>query len=161
MRKAIAMLVDSSIAAMDRWPMAYGNHPKPGDGVPEVVKQEEGRRLHALWKRHAKRSQAAFLSTLDLSGGYFPQFFKGMRPITLELAEAIAEELDVEIREFSPRLAGEIEKLMEGAQWPFRDFTRAEYISLTPEQRHAVEALISGFLRANGAFPTRRLRSVR
>jgi transcriptional regulator with XRE-family HTH domain len=154
------MLVAESIAAMERSPMAYGSHPKPGDGVPEHVKQEEGRRLHALWKRKAKRSQAAFLATLDLSGGYFPQFFKGLRPITLELAEAVAEELDVDIREFSPRLAGELEKLMEGSQWPFRAFTRAEYATLTPDQRHAVEALISGFLRANGATPGRRLRRV-
>lgn len=154
------MLVAESIASVERCPMAYGSHPKPGDGVPEDVKQKEGRALHALWKRKSKRSQAAFLATLDLSGGYFPQFFRGLRPITLELAEAVAEELDVEIREFSPRLAGELEKLMEGAQWPFRGFSRAEYASLTPEQRHAVEALISGFLRANGAQPARRLRSV-
>lgn len=154
------MLVATRIAAMDSRQMAYGNHPRPGDGVPEAVKAEEGRRLHALWKRKAKRSQAAFLATLDLSSGYFPQFFKGLRPITLELAEAVAEELDVDIREFSPRLAGELEKLMEGSHWPFRAFTRADYATLTPDQRHAVEALISGFLRANGATPGRRLRRV-
>ena len=154
------MLVAERIAAIDSPDMAYGSHPKPGDGVPDEVKREEGRRLHLLWKRKAKRSQAAFLATLDLSSGYFPQFFKGLRPITLELAEAIAEELDVEIREFSPRLAGELEKLMEGAQWPFRAFTRAEYITLTPDQRHAVEALISGFLRANGVPSAKRLRRV-
>lgn len=154
------MLVAGSIAAMERSHMAHGNHPKPGDGVPKNVKAEEGRLLHNLWKRKAKRSQAAFLATLDLSGGYFPQFFKGIRPITLELAEAIAEELDVEIREFSPRLAGEIEKLLEGSQWPFRAFTRADYATLTPDQRHAVEQLISGFLRANGTVTGRRLRRV-
>src|SRR6476469_5842795 len=105
------MLVADRIAAIDSRAMAYGSHPKPGDGIPDAIKLEEGRRLHLLWKRKAKRSQAAFLATLELSSGYFPQFFKGLRPITLELAEAIAEELDVEIREFSPRLAGELEKL--------------------------------------------------
>lgn len=150
------MLVADSIAAMDSVPMAYGSHPKPGDGVPESVKREEGRLLHNLWKRKAKRSQAAFLSTLDLSAGYFPQFFNGIRPITLKLAEAVAEELDVDIREFSPRLAGELEKLMEGSPWPFRAFTRAEYATLTPDQRHAVEALVSSFLQANGTPSGRR-----
>jgi transcriptional regulator with XRE-family HTH domain len=154
------MLVAGCIAAMESPLMAYGNHPKPGDGVPEAIKKEEGRCLHALWKRKAKRSQAAFLATLDLSGGYFPQFFKGLRPITLELAEAIAEELDVEIRDFSPRLAGDLEKLMEGSHWPFRAFTRTEYDSLSPEQKSAVEALVGGFLRANGPLSARRLRRV-
>lgn len=140
--------------------MAYGKHPKPGDGVPDGVKQEEGRLLHNLWKRKAKRSQAEFLGTLDLSGGYMPQFFRGLRPITLELAEAISEELDVDIREFSPRLAGELEKLMEGSQWPFRGFTRADYARLTPDQHHVVEQLVISLLRANGQTPTRRIRRV-
>jgi transcriptional regulator with XRE-family HTH domain len=140
--------------------MAYGKHPKPGDGVPEETKREEGKRLHILWGRHKKRSQAAFLATLDLSGGYMPQFFQGLRPITLELAEAFAEELNVDIREFSPRLAAELDKLMEGSQWPFREFSRADFSGLTPEQRHAVEQLVLGFLRANGRVPARRLHRV-
>lgn len=154
------MLVAESIALEDRVQMAHGKHPKPGDGVPDSVKQEEGRLLHSLWKRHAKRSQAAFLATLDLSGGYLPQFFRGLRPITIDLAEAIAEELDVDIRDFSPRLAGELEKLLEGAPWPFRGFTRDDYGHLTPDQRHAVEQLVVGFLRANGQLSSRRLRRV-
>jgi transcriptional regulator with XRE-family HTH domain len=150
------MLVATSIAAMEISTMAYGNHPKPGDGVPDEVKKREGQLLHALWKRKKKRSQAAFLATLELSAGYFPQFFTGERPITLRLAEAIAEELDVDIREFSPRLARELDKLMEGSPWPFRGFTRAEYATLTSDQRHAVEALVSSFLQANGTPSGRR-----
>ena len=85
------MLVAQPLALVDRVQMAYGKHPKPGDGVPAGTKREEGRLLHNLWKRKAKRSQADFLATLELSGGYLPQFFRGLRPITLELAEAIAE----------------------------------------------------------------------
>jgi transcriptional regulator with XRE-family HTH domain len=155
------MLVARSIALNDRAPMAYGKHPKPGDGVPEGTKQEEGRLLHNLWKRKKKRSQAAFLATMELSSGYLPQFFTGLRPITLEFAEAIAEELDVDIREFSPRLAGELDKLMEGSQWPFRGFTRADYAKLAPDQRHQIEQLVLTFLRANGQLPSRRrLRAV-
>jgi transcriptional regulator with XRE-family HTH domain len=154
------MLVAQSLALSDRVQMAHGKHPKPGDGVPEGTKQEEGRMLHNLWKRKAKRSQAAFLATMDLSSGYLPQFFNGMRPITLDLAEAIAEELDVEIREFSPRLAGELDKLMEGSQWPFKGFTRADYAKLTPDQRVAVEQIVLGFLRANGLSPSRHIRRV-
>jgi transcriptional regulator with XRE-family HTH domain len=140
--------------------MAYGKHPKPGDGVPAGTKREEGRLLHNLWKRKAKRSQADFLATLELSGGYLPQFFRGLRPITLELAEAIAEELDVDIREFSPRLASDLDKLIEGSQWPFRGFTRADYAKLTPEQRHTIEQVVLGFLRANGVSSARQIRRV-
>jgi transcriptional regulator with XRE-family HTH domain len=129
--------------------MAYGIEPDPRDGVPKAVKKAEGEALHRLWKRLKKRTQAEFMASLGKSPGYFPQFFSGQRPITMELALAIAHELDVDIVEFSPRLAKESEKALEASEWPFKRFSRTEYHSLTKAQKEAVEAFVVAFLPEN------------
>lgn len=154
------MLVAELIALKDRRLMAYGKHPKAGEGIPGSVKKAEGAALHRLWKRHAKRSQAEFLATLELSGGYLPQFFSGKRPITLELAHALSAELRVDIADFSTRLAAELELKLQASEWPFLEFSRVDYKHLTVEQRSSIEQIVLGFLRANGHIPTKRIRRV-
>lgn len=140
--------------------MASRKRPRPGDGVPDPVKVEEGRALHSLWKIRKKRTQAVFADSLGYSSGYFPQFFSGMRPLTTELAVAFAAELEVDVVDFSPRLAKELDKALEASEWPFKSFTRTQYLSLTHGQRIAVEGLVVGFLTDSGVLSARRLRRV-
>lgn len=154
------MLVATSIARVNRSGMSKGKRPKPGDGVPDHIKQEEGEALKKLWDSRAKRTQAVFLADLDLSSGYLPQFFSGTRPIHLDLGVALAAELNVDLADFSPRLAADREKRLQAAEWPFTGFTRADFKHLTPSQRTHVEQSVLEFLRANGHVPARRLRRV-
>lgn len=133
---------------------------RPGEGVPADVKVKEGQALHALWKQRKRRTQAEFAADLGFTQGYIPQFFSGIRPLTLELAIRFAAELDVDIVKFSPRLAEAFSKHLQETAWPFQSFSRAEYESLNPAQRAAVESLVGSFLAANGALPTRRIRRV-
>lgn len=154
------MLVASSIAQRDLPPMAKGKRPKPGDGVPDDIKQEEGAALKRLWDSRAKRTQAVFLADLDLSAGYLPQFFAGTRPIYLDLGIALAAELNIDLEDFSPRLARERDQRIQAAEWPFTGFTRADFKHLTPSQRQHVESTVLELLRANGHVPARRLRRV-
>jgi hypothetical protein len=140
------MLVATSIATVDRAQMADQTDMEPRDGVPDDVKKAEGRALHRLWTRHKKRTQAAFMDSLGYSSGYFPQFFSGQRPITMKLAVAVADELDVDIADFSPRLAKEAQKALLASDWPFTKITRAEYQALTKAQKEAIEAFARTFL---------------
>jgi transcriptional regulator with XRE-family HTH domain len=111
-----------------------------------------------LWKKRARRTQAAFAADCGFTQGYLPQFFAGLRPLTLNLANQFADELGVEIAEFSPRLAQAFHDELEATQWPFTGFTRAQYLSLTPGQRIAIEAAVVGHLIDNGTVNTRTLR---
>lgn len=134
--------------------------PRPGQGIPDSVKKAEGKALHDLWKRRKRRSQAEFAHSLGFTQGYMPQFFGGLRPLTVELASKFADELGVDIGDFSPRLAQQFHAELTADEWPFRGFTRAQYASLTQAQKAAVEALVSGFLQELAAPASRRLRRV-
>jgi len=133
---------------------------RPGQGIPDSVKKTEGKALHDLWKRRKKRSQAEFAHSLGFTQGYLPQFFGGLRPLTVDLASRFADELGVDIGDFSPRLAQQFHAELTAAEWPFRGFTRAQYESLTQAQRAAVEGLVNGFLQEHAAPASRRLRRV-
>lgn len=141
--------------------MAYKTRPKPGEGIPDTVKKQEGRALHRLWTARKRRSQAEFAAELDYSEGYFPQFFSGMRPLTPDLAVAFATELAVDVADFSPRLAKELEKTVEASEWPFKRITRGQYRLLTPAQREAVEAFVATFLPELEAVSSRQIRRIR
>ena len=136
--------------------MAHGKNPGPTDGVPDSVKQAEGTALHKLWKRYKKRTQAEFMESLGKSSGYLPQFFGGKRPITIQLAIAIADELKIEVADFSPRLAHEMDRAMEASEWPFKRISRAEYNSLTKAQKEAVEAFVVAYLPEPKKTPSRK-----
>lgn len=120
------------------------------DGIPAEIKKEEGEALRKLWARHKKRTQAEFMGSMDLSPNYLPQFFSGLRPINMKLAIAIANELDVDIVKFSPRLAKAADKALEASDWPFKRFTRSQYHALTKAQKEAVEAFVVAFLPDSG-----------
>lgn len=153
------MLVAGLIARGDVPAMAT-KKPRPGQGIPDPVKKAEGKALHELWKRRKKRSQAEFAAQLGFTQGYLPQFFGGLRPLTVDLASKFADELGVDIGDFSPRLAQQFHAELTAAEWPFRAFTRAQYESLTQSQKAAVEALVGGFLQELAAPASRRLRRV-
>jgi hypothetical protein len=155
------MLFASSIAFDDRSWMAYKTRPKPGEGIPDSVKKQEGRALHKLWTARKRRTQAEFAAELDYSEGYFPQFFSGMRPLTTDLAVAFAAELAVDVSDFSPRLAKELQQSQEAAEWPFQRITRAQYRTLNHAQREAVEAFVATFVPQLESVPSRQIRRVR
>jgi transcriptional regulator with XRE-family HTH domain len=140
--------------------MAKRKRARPGEGIPAQTKETEGRALHALWKKRHRRTQAEFAAACGFTQGYLQQFFGGLRPLTLDLAERFAEELDVEIAEFSPRLAQEFHDQLAGTEWPFRNFTRAEYQTLTHGQRLAVESMVLGNLIDNGTVKDRKFRRI-
>ncbi len=140
--------------------MDYPSDTDSKDGVPVEIKRQEGKALHKLWASRKKRTQAAFMDSLGYSAGYFPQFFSGQRPLTIKLALAAAEELDVEVSDFSPRLAAHMGKALEATGWPFKRFTREDYQSLTKAQKEAVEAFVVAFLPEVKAPSGRKLRSV-
>lgn len=117
-----------------------------GEGVPRDVKQKEGRALHALWKTRKRRTQAEFADSMGYTQGYLPQFFAGLRPLTLEIAQAFAEELEVDISQFSTRLAEEFSNQLQETAWPFRTFSRDDFVELSSEQRRALEAVVGAFL---------------
>jgi transcriptional regulator with XRE-family HTH domain len=154
------VLVDNLIAPDHRSRMAKQPRARPGEGIPADVKQAEGRALHALWKKRKRRTQAEFAMERGFTQGYLPQFFAGLRPLTLELATAFAEELGVEVGDFSPRLAEDFHAALVDSEWPFRGFTRAEFATLSKGQRHAVEQLIVGYLIDSGAISSRALRKL-
>lgn len=114
--------------------------------VPVSVKKAEGERLHKLWKAKATRSQAAFAEALDYSPGYLPQFFSGMRPLTVEWAVAFAQELRCDVDDFSPRLAVEIAEESKRVRWPFRQLRPADLEGLTPGQMIEAEAKVLAYL---------------
>ena len=155
------MLVATSIAAVDRVSMSK-KRPRPGDGVPDAVKREEGQTLHRLWsaRKSQKLTQAAFAAQLGYSPGYFPQFFSGLRPLTLEIATAFAAELDVDIADFSPRLAKERDDVLRARGWPFKRVSQDEYQNLTKAQKDAVEAFVVAFLPEVAASSARKLSRV-
>jgi transcriptional regulator with XRE-family HTH domain len=131
---------------------------RPGEGIPKDVKKAEGKALHDLWKKRHKRTQAEFAADCGFTQGYMQQFFLGLRPLTLDMANQFAEELAVEIHDFSPRLAEELSKELETGVWPFMGFSRSDYTHLTKAQRQAVERLVGDFLVANGVSAHPRIR---
>lgn len=140
--------------------MAKRKRARPGDGIPPEIKKAEGRALHALWKDRHRRTQAVFAADCGFTQGYLPQFFGGHRPLTLELAEKFAEELDIDIGRFSPRLAQQFLDQLAATEWPFRNFTRAEYQTLTHGQRLVIESTVLGNLIDNGTVKNRKFRHI-
>lgn len=121
------------------------SRPKPGEGISTEVKQEEGRLLGNLWKRLAKRSQGEFAAkVLGSTQGNFSHYVGGRRPITLEVAEAIAAELQCQIREFSPRLAAEKEAIEAAKRkmWPFRTLEPDAFSGVSLGKLLSIEGLI-------------------
>jgi transcriptional regulator with XRE-family HTH domain len=145
------MLVENLIAKRHVPAMPKRHRARPGEGIPPEIKEEEGRLLHSIWRRRKKRTQAEFAEASGFTQGYVQQFFSGERPLTLEKAQLFAAELDVDIADFSPRLANELAKELESGVWPFQAFTRKDYTGLTKTQRATVENLVCEFLQANGA----------
>ncbi len=129
-----------------------GNHgdvnksrPKPGEGIPQTVKDEEGRLLGNLWKRLAKRSQGEFAAkVLNSAQGNFSHYIGGRRPIPLDVAEAVATELGCQIREFSPRLAAEKEAIEAAKRqmWPFRTLEPDAFSGISLGKLLSIEGLI-------------------
>jgi hypothetical protein len=155
-----SVLVDNLIALKHVPGMAKHKRARPGDGVPAEVKEAEGAALHALWKKRKRRTQAEFADSCGFSQGYLPQFFAGLRPLTLELAERFAEELAVDVGQFSPRLAEQFHADLAASEWPFRGFTRSDYMKMTPGQRVALEAMVVGHLMDLGIISARTLRKL-
>jgi transcriptional regulator with XRE-family HTH domain len=153
------MLV-AGLIARGHVPTMANKKARPGQGVPPSIKKMEGKALHDLWRRRKRRSQAEFAAQLGFTQGYLPQFFGGLRPLTVDLASKFADELGVDIGDFSPRLAQQFHAELTASEWPFRGFTRAQYQSLTQSQKSAVEALVNGFLQEQSAPASRRLRRV-
>lgn len=155
------MLVAPPIAPIDRVSMSQ-KRPRPGEGVPDDVKRQEGKDLHRLWKmrKNQKLTQAEFADRLGYSAGYFPQFFSGLRPLTVEIATAFADELDVDVAAFSPRLAQDMEKAVEATGWPFKRFSRLDYKDLSTRQKEAVEAFVVSLLPEDAAPAARKIRRV-
>jgi hypothetical protein len=121
------------------------SRPKPGEGIPQAIKDEEGRLLGNLWKRLAKRSQGEFAAkVLNSTQGNFSHYVGGRRPITLEVAEAIAAELQCQIREFSPRLAAEKEAIEAAKRkmWPFRTLEPDAFSGVSLGKLLSIEGLI-------------------
>lgn len=112
------------------------------DGVPAETKKQEGKALARLWRLNRKRSQAEFADALGFSQGNFSHYVGGRQPIPLEIGIAIAEELDVKLADFSPRLAAELEaeKAREARIWPFRHLRPDTLHGLTRGQLMAVES---------------------
>lgn len=116
------------------------NKPAEEGGVPKHIKEQEGRALKALWKAHAKRSQAAFASEHGFTQGNFSHYVGGRQPIPLEIGVALAKELGVDLAAISPRLAAELEaeRQREARIWPFpaidrrllRDLSQAQMLIL-------------------------------
>lgn len=152
------MLVARLIAGSDASHMATRKNARPGEGIPADVKKAEGRALHNLWKLRKRRTQAAFAADLEVTQGYLPQFFSGHRPLTLDLAQRFCEELDIELHQFSPRLAKAFDAELAASQWPFHGFSRQDYLLLSPGQRVTVEGVVMGFLTDKGVISSRKLR---
>lgn len=158
--KVNSVLVEKLIAVGNPYAMAQQKRARPGEGIPAHVKKAEGKALHALWKLRKRRTQAVFAADCGFTQGYMSQFFSGMRPLTLEIAYRFCEELDIDLSHFSPRLAAEQSKELTSAKWPFQNFTRNDYLLLSPGQRIVVEAQVIGFLRDMGVLPARKLRII-
>jgi transcriptional regulator with XRE-family HTH domain len=154
------MLVATSIATVDRVHMPKRKRQGPGDGIPPHVKKEEGLALWNLWERRKRRTQAEFMESIGYSSGYLPQFFGGKRPISIDLAVAIANELKVDIADFSPRLAKDMDKAVEASGWPFKRFTRHQYRDLTQAQKEAVEAFVVAYLSDVESSGSRKMRRI-
>jgi len=159
--KVNSVLVVKLIASGNPYGMAKQKRARPGEGIPAHVKKAEGKALHALWARRKRRTQAAFAADCGYTQGYLGQFFAGLRPLTLDMAQKFAEELDVEIAQFSARLAEEQHAELIASKWPFHAFSREEYLLLTPGQRLAAEGAVLGVLRDSGHLPARKLRVIR
>lgn len=138
--------------------MATRKNARPGEGIPADLKKAEGKALHNLWKSRKRRTQAEFADELDFTQGYLQQFFLGLRPLTLDVAQRFCEELDIELHQFSPRLAKAFDAELAASQWPFHGFSRQDYLLLSQGQRIAVEGLVMGFLTDKGVIASRKLR---
>ena len=159
------MLDAVSIASLHDWPMQKD---ADGGGIPRATKVSEGRALKALWD--ARRagpnplSQADFsVERLELSAGYLPQFFGGIRPLTLRIAKKFADYIGCSVAEFSPRLAKEAEREKSLVEWPF-DFDPELLEGLSPGQMVALSGMIKGWIidqQTGGKSTPRRSRSVR
>lgn len=158
--KVHSMLVAKSIAVAHRSNVGVTKRQKEIQGVPAELKQQEGAALHKLWKSRHTRSQAEFCAEMELSVGYLPQFFKGLRPITLELALRFATELNVDVGDFSPRLARERDEETARSGWPFRRISREQYALLTPGQRFEIESRILRELIDSGQIQEKHLRRI-
>lgn len=80
----------------------------------EPIHIEEAAKLKRLFQTHnePKRSQAAFAEEFDLgTQGNVWQYLNAKIPLNAQAAAKFAKGLGIHIRDFSPRLAGEIEGL--------------------------------------------------
>lgn len=125
---------------------------EPRKAKIEPIHVEESAALKRLFETHQKMSQAAFGAEFGLgTQGNVWQYLNAKSPLNAAAAVKFAKGLGVEVREFSPRLAQEIENLSEGvtseagpevAAWPFRRINEAKVRALDRQQQLLFEAAI-------------------
>lgn len=124
---------------------------EPRKAKIEPIHVEESEALARLFKQHSKLSQAAFGAEYDLgTQGNVWQYLKARSPLNISAAVKFANGLGVDVRDFSPRLADEIDQLIEGVPdteagsdaWPFKSVSQAKIVALTPKQILDLEAAL-------------------
>lgn len=141
--------------------MATHKRAKPGQGVPSEVKRKEGAVLHELWKRRKIRTQAEFAAHCGFTQPYLNQFFKGLRPLTVDVAERFAAELNVDVSDFSPRLAHEAIQAHIASSWPFVRVSREQFKLLSRGQQFEIESRILRELIDSGLLVEHNLRRIK
>lgn len=96
--------------------------------------EQECRKLKALFDERAGMSQRAFVKKYNLgTPANLGQYLLGRRPLTLGTALRIAKPLGIQIAEFSPRLAAELDNLhIDDNGTPVKD-TRMKKIPVISE----------------------------
>lgn len=108
-------------------------------------RKQEPRELKRLWDAHHKMSQAEFAATYGLgTQGNISHYFAGRRPLTLDVARAVADHLGCRIEDFSPRLAKELKRQSSLMEWPFPRIDPARWWRLTPGQKLRIEGMVEG-----------------
>jgi hypothetical protein len=119
------------------------SRPYVPDGLPIELKKREGEALKRIWDIRRPMSQAAFaVEVLGLSAGILPQFFSGMRPLRIEIAEKFAAALGCSVADFSARLAQEASQSRSLVRWPFESVTLSDVAALAPHELILAEAAL-------------------
>lgn len=78
--------------------------------------RQEAAKLKAIWLRAPRPEQGAFGETYEIGGqSAVSNFLRGDSPLSLKAARGFARGLNIEIADFSPRLAAEAAKNIEAA----------------------------------------------
>lgn len=102
----------------------------------ERWQQEDADRLNALFKKHAKVTQAEFGVRYGIgSQGMVWQYLSGRRPLNIKAAEAFAHGLGISIDQFSPTIANQVLEASKRASeadkdWPFTRVSKYKILAL-------------------------------